>query len=52
MNVVIKKIKSVLVVGLSSQQILGKSTNKLLIYVTGPMKIDHVSANYTELYFH
>ena len=23
----------------------------LVLYVTGPAKIDHVSANYTELYF-
>ena len=23
-----------------------------VIYVTGPAKIDHVSANYTKLYFH
>ena len=25
--------------------------NHLLLYVTGPVKIDHVSANYTQLYF-
>ena len=27
------------------------SCKLFMIYVTGPMKINHVSANYTELYF-
>ena len=28
----------------------GMYINKITLYVTGPMKINHVSANYTDLY--
>ena len=36
---------------IQSQQIEDPVCQKLKTYVTGPAKIDYVSANYTELYF-
>ena len=53
----LQKIKSVLVVlriilSTNSWEVSKRwLPKKLLIYVTGPTKIDHVSADYTELYF-
>ena len=37
---------------LSCVNVAGYAIPPLVLYVTGPTKIDHVIANYTELYFH